>query len=190
MVSVPVQCRIRVFKKRNRKPLVRHGGPRSVKLWYDVERVRACDSECRCAGLSAAVCVRKKPRSSIVCVVGALALQIRAKRSSELPCSYAQGSNASSCSSDRLTKVCRASVMCLSRVRSGCLAFAAAAASQRRSPRRPAAVFTPSMPVLGHWELARSASSRARSLLGCDLVLTRPRFGGFPPKGTPTFTNS
>ncbi len=83
------------------------------------------------------------------------------------------GFNASSCSSDLLTKVCRASVKCLSRVRSGCLAFAAAAASQRRSPRRPAAVFTPSAPVLGHWELARSATSRAHSLLGCDLVLTR-----------------
>ena len=84
------------------------------------------------------------------------------------------GFNASDCSSDRLTRVCRASVTCLSRVRAGRLAFAAAAASQRRSPRRPAAVFTPSVPVLGHWELARSASSRARSLLGCDLVLTRP----------------
>jgi len=84
------------------------------------------------------------------------------------------GFNASSCSSDRLTKVCRASVKCLSRVRAGRLAFAAAAASQRQSPRRPAAVFTPSVPVLGHWELARSATSRARSLLGCDLALTAP----------------
>ena len=100
------------------------GGPRSVELWYDVERVRACDSECRCAGLSAAVCVRKKPRSSIVCVVGALALQIRAKLSPEFPCSYALGFNASSCLSDRLTKVCRAPVERSSRVRAGRLAFA------------------------------------------------------------------
>jgi hypothetical protein len=136
--------------------------------------VRACDSECGCAGLSAAVCALKKPRSSIACVAGALALQIRAKRSSELPCSYTLGFNASSCLSDRLTKVCCASVECLSRVRAGRLAFAAAAASQRRSPRRPAAVFTPSVTVPGPWELARSASSHARSLLGCDLVLTRP----------------
>ena len=161
-------------KNENRKPLVRHGGPRSVELWYDVERVRACGSECRCAGLSAVVCALKKPRSSIARAAGALALPIRAKLSSELPCSYALGFNASSCLSDQLTKVCRAPVVRSSRVRAGRLAFAAAAASQRRSPRRPAAVFTPSVTVSGPWGLARNASLLSRSLLTCELVQCRP----------------
>jgi hypothetical protein len=136
--------------------------------------MRACDSEGRCAGLSAAVCVLTKPGSSIACAAGALALSIRAKRSSELPCSYALGFSASSWSSDRLAKVCRAPVGCLSRVRACRLAFAAAAASPRRSPRRPAAVFTPLVTVSGPWELARSASPLSRSLLTCELVHCRP----------------
>ena len=160
-------------KNENRKPLVRHGGLRSVELWYDVERMRACGSEGRCAGLSAAVCALKKPRSSIACAAGALALQIRAKLSPEFPCGYVLGFNASSCLSDRLATVCRASIKCLSRVRSGRLAFAAAAASQRRSPWRPAAVFTPSVTVSGPWELARNASLLSRSLLTCELVQCR-----------------
>jgi len=153
---------------------VRHGELRSVELWRDVALMRACGSECRCAGLSAAVCVLKKLRSSIACAAGALALLIRAKRSSELPCSYALGFYASSCLSDRLTKVCRASVERSSRVRAGRLAFAVAAASQRRSPRRPAAVLTPSVTVSGPWELARDASLLSRSLLTCELVQCRP----------------
>ncbi len=161
-------------KNENRKPLVRHGGPRSVELWYDVERMRACGSEGRCAGLSAAVCALKKPRSSIACAAGAPALQIRAKLSPEFPCGYVLGFNASSCLSDRLAEVCRASIKCLSRVRSGRLAFAAAAASQRRSPWRPAAVFTPSVTVSGPWELSRTASLLSRSLLTCELVQCRP----------------
>ena len=160
-------------KNENRKPLVRHGGLRSVELWYDVERMRACGSEGRCAGLSAAVCALKKPRSSIACAAGALALQIRAKLSPEFPCGYVLGFNASSCLSDRLATICRASIKCLSRVRSGRLAFAAAAASQRRSPWRPAAVFTPSVTVSGPWELARNAILLSRSLLTCELVQCR-----------------
>ena len=136
--------------------------------------MRAWDSEGRDAGLLAAVCVLKKPGSSIACAAGPLALQIRVKRSSELPCCCAFGFTASNWSSDRLTKVCRASVRCLSRVRAGRLAFATAAASQRWSPRRPAAVFTPLVTVLGPWELARNASLLSRSLLGCELVQCRP----------------
>ena len=161
-------------KNETRKPLVRHGGLRSVELWYDVERMRACGSECRCAGFSAAVCALKKPRCWIACAAGALALPIRAKRSSELPCRYSLGFNAPSWLSDRLATVCRAPVGRSARVRAGRLAFAAAAASQRRSPRLPAAVFTPSVTVSGPWELSRTASLLSRSLLTCELVQCRP----------------
>ena len=139
-----------LLKNENRFSSASPWRAQSVELWHDVERVQACDSECRDSGLSAAVCVLKKPRSSIACAAGALALQIRAKLSSELPCGCALGFNASSCLSGRLAEVCRAPVKCLSRVRSGRLAFVAAAASQRRSPLRSVAVFTPSVPVLGH----------------------------------------
>ena len=103
-----------------------------------------------------------------------LALRIRAKHSSELLRRYANGFNSCGCLSGRLADVCRVPVECLSCVRACRLAFAVAAASQRRSPRRPVADFTPAGTVLSPWELARSASLPARSLLACRLVQCRP----------------
>ena len=105
-----------------------------------------------------------------------LALRIRAQHSSELLRRYANGFSSCGCLSGRLADACRVPVECLScvTVRACRLAFAVAAASQRRSPRRPVADFTPAGTVLSPWGLARSASLPARSLLACRLVQCRP----------------